>query len=1358
MRLASPVRLFLLLISCFLLTIAVVSCAGGGTDPISVQQTSARDGELSIDLGELDSVQDSPIIVVRATVPPTGASGPIEAYIRFGYRIGFEEEAEVKLMRAAAGTRNLNSSSEMVVIPTDGITVDFFWDALDDLGTTEDVFDRVVVRAGVLAAAADDPREAVCDVEPVITVNLGASIVCPTLPPRLDGRTLISGTAGEQYSENIQAFGGETPLRYQVLNESGQPNGTNLIPGTGLRLDESSGDITGRISNTAPELVVFNVRVVDDCGSSSDSESEGQATRGAQQFALAGGRFDHAEFIIPIDGGSTIECADVAPQISDLPAEFEGVLTGQLDVPFTDFQFSAIGGDGDLNWSAEELPAGLQIDTNGLLSGTPTVQGSFTATITVTDSCEAPQSDTLDVDFFIDCGLGPVRTAPSCEDFPCDLPNAFLDTQYAAQVDFTMVNGAGTIELTEGTLPEGMGLTTQATSATEISAMFIGTPGTVEQGGTTFTFTLVATDTCSNPQTLSEEFSIFLTPDTPACPEEPPSIDLAQDQNIDDATEGVPYSFFVGVGGGTGAVTLSVAQTNTPFDITIDDDGRTLLADPQIGDAGDYMLTLEATDSCPEGPRTASVMVNLTVLPDCPELSFDGMTVPDATIGDAYSESLPTLGGFGDLSFQLLSGALPFGLSLGTDGVISGTPDVEQAPGDFTFDVRVTDSCPTGAQSVDGSFTLTLLPPACADDLVILTKALTDPILGIDYTDVLDAQGGEPTYTWRIFSGTLPEGLVLNEDGTFGGFPINEEEIDQEFMITVEVADSCENPGPTTAQANFTITLQPCTDITIITETLPDPGFDVPYGEFIEVDDESIGNVFFNLVSGSFPGGINFDSAGGVISGTATNVEDIGLCFSFTIEAIRQCGKIQQTMDVRDYEITLQGDDGCRPIEILSNGLPDAVFGTNYAQSLVGNSDNGTWSLTPESDPLPIGLTLSPQGLISGIAGDPADIGVAFDITVQLADTCLLNPRMVTADFTLDVTAPTFCLGFDQIDETLPIAKVGLPYFHQLLPASTFETPFIWEAVNPTQIPKGMQFTRDGKFTGIAFDDGLIGTVVPIDIRVTNVCGDVDTAIVSIPFEGGNACGDAFGFANGDPNNVQDPVSGMPYSLRLMAFGGTAPYTFTVVSKGGLPAGLMLDAATGEISGVPTGMEEEFRVRVRVDDSCAPEPQADFFEFEHTIQLTDAAGCPPLPQAGTQFCVDLPEMTFDGTFTPLTVHFAHTGEKMWDTVEEPVSRLTMYLSFDAAVGLDPQSFAPGDIVPGGGNMQLIPEPLINSYRIEYFGDPIVQNGDLFTVDFIAPQNYGCENRIITSTFTGTTGDADYFPVMIQNDSTEVFPE
>ena len=59
--------------------------------------------------------------------------------------------------------------------------------------------------------------------------------------------------------------------------------------------------------------------------------------------------------------------------------------------------------------------------------------------------------------------------------------------------------------------------------------------------------------------------------------------------------------------------------------------------------------------------------------------------------------------------------------------------------------------------------------------------------------------------------------------------------------------------------------------------------------------------------------------------------------------------------------------------------------------------------------------------------------------------------------------------------------------------------------------------------------------------------------------------------------------AGKPFSAALAASGGTGPYAFALTA-GALPAGLLLNGATGAISGTPT-TSGEFAFDYRVTDS-----------------------------------------------------------------------------------------------------------------------------------------------------------------------------
>jgi hypothetical protein len=131
----------------------------------------------------------------------------------------------------------------------------------------------------------------------------------------------------------------------------------------------------------------------------------------------------------------------------------------------------------------------------------------------------------------------------------------------------------------------------------------------------------------------------------------------------------------------------------------------------------------------------------------------------EGKLADTYSQALTASGGVPSYSWTLASGALPTGLSLSTDGTVSGTCNTH---GSFNFTARVTDTASTVATK---ALSITVTPYA----LVIQTTSLPSGTLSDSYSQTLNATGGVAPLSWSVQSGALPSGLSLSTAGTLSG-------------------------------------------------------------------------------------------------------------------------------------------------------------------------------------------------------------------------------------------------------------------------------------------------------------------------------------------------------------------------------------------------------------------------------------------------------------------------------------------------------------------------------------------------------------------------------------------------------------
>lgn len=171
--------------------------------------------------------------------------------------------------------------------------------------------------------------------------------------------------------------------------------------------------------------------------------------------------------------------------------------------------------------------------------------------------------------------------------------------------------------------------------------------------------------------------------------------------------------------------------------------GGSITYTPVAGYVGTDSFTVRVSD----GTATATRVVNVTVGP-APTVTVDALTLNGMTQGMAFlSQTITSSGGYGSYSYNVSAGALPVGLSLTSEGTLSGTPTVV---GPFSFEVRATDSSTgngpySGSRTFSGSVLAPVINGACAS--VAPTPFAPTSGLCTRGTAPMSATDGSP-WTW----------------------------------------------------------------------------------------------------------------------------------------------------------------------------------------------------------------------------------------------------------------------------------------------------------------------------------------------------------------------------------------------------------------------------------------------------------------------------------------------------------------------------------------------------------------------------------------------------------------------------------
>ena len=138
-------------------------------------------------------------------------------------------------------------------------------------------------------------------------------------------------------------------------------------------------------------------------------------------------------------------------------------------------------------------------------------------------------------------------------------------------------------------------------------------------------------------------------------------------------------------------------------------------------------------------------------------LAFTGAEAT-AENGVAFGQALEAVDGTPPYQWSVISGALPAGLTLSTDGVIRGTPMA--VPGTYAVRVRVTDAF--------GAYAEALVTVTITETALAFGGASVSTTVNVPFSYALSASGGVGAYTWAA-AGSLPSGVTLSANGVING-------------------------------------------------------------------------------------------------------------------------------------------------------------------------------------------------------------------------------------------------------------------------------------------------------------------------------------------------------------------------------------------------------------------------------------------------------------------------------------------------------------------------------------------------------------------------------------------------------------
>ncbi|HEV8344925.1 MAG TPA: putative Ig domain-containing protein, partial [Vicinamibacterales bacterium] len=806
---------------------------------------------------------------------------------------------------------------------------------------------------------------------------------------------------------------------------------------------------------------------------------------------------------------------------------------GNVGVPYSQ-QLQINGAIGSPSWSVAPynyLPPGLSLTSAGLLSGTPTGPGQFGFLVTVVDTAGNrasvflnlaiyPQGQTAPLFLNLSSAFGPLVIGQFTIQF-----NAQNTTGGVPPYHYSLSPGANVIPGMR--VQDGPPLPTFFSSSA-----FGGFIGVIESPGV-YTTSIRVTDSANPPHTFDRPITLTVSPLT-----------FVSQSQLPRAQVNTSYSFTFTATGGSGSYSWSA--TNLPNGITIDAASGELHGTPAA--AGTSFPIVTVTDDASH----ESLSVGFTLLTNAFGITTPGV-LPVGTQGTPYSVQLAQLGCSGTCTWSVLNNALPAGLTISSDGLISGTPT---APFNSFFTVRLA----SATQAVDKVMSL-IIRPSPPQALSITNAGSVGPLtVGSQFGLALSARGGTPPYSWSLDSGTLPPGtrVVASGDAESSSFAPGVAYVMGRlrqvgtYSFTLRVTDAVNASATRTFmwivsginQQYFNL---PLTNTTLIRGA--------SYSQFLL----ALGGSGQYTWSATMPAGLTLNAATGEISGTPL---DSGF-FSVPVTVSDGAGRT-----ITNF-ISMNIGGGTGVVTFAANSRQGPIQ-QGFSLVIPLNPTGGTPPYTVTAlTPLPPGFAIQSPSAGSGytLTGTPLAAGT-FTFTLSVQDSA---SNVGQRTFTLVVSPIGIVTNTGLLQgNSVADGSVDVPYSQQLVAGSTAGA--VQWSVN-TALPAGLTLSSAGLLSGTPTAAGTYSFSVNVTDVTSGVVFSSTYAIRISPL------------AISAPALLPIATALEPYTYTFAATGATGAVTWSLDPVSTVAFGLTL-SPDGTLSGTPGAGGTTSQLIVTATDSA----------------------------------------------------------------------------------------------------------------------------------------------------------------------------